>query len=158
LTAAEQQEANDHGKTLFYEAERRKRKDSVNAKNDELGMAKHRVGAASELAYSIFFGVPWPKHVETYKRQPDFPPDIEVRCRVGWKNIIVRPDDVPDRRYVCVNFEDDHFVFYGWIWGYEAKRHPLIDVGGYGRPAHIIDIKHLHRFPTLTKMHKEVKA
>lgn len=155
LTTAEEQEANDHGKMLFYEAERRKRKDSVYAKNPELALAKHRLGAQAELAFSIFFRVPWPKHVETYKSEPDFPPDVEVRCRVKWENIIIRPDDRPDRRFVCLSFQDDHFVIHGWIWGHEARRFPLTDVGGYGRPMHLIAATQLHRFPTREKMHKE---
>lgn len=156
LTAAEEAEANEHGNILYYSAQRKGRKDSVYGKTDDLGLAKHRIGAQAELAFSIFFRVPWPKRMETYKTQPDFPPDIEVRCRVGWANIIIRPDDRPDRRYVCVTLQDDHFVFHGWIWGHEARGFPLTDVGGYGRPMHLIPADQLHRFPALAKWHKEV--
>lgn len=99
------------------------------------GLKIHVDGAGAEYAAAIALNVCWTAGVDTYKLEPDLPPDWEVRRRSEeWHDLIVRPDDVDERRYLLVTGTLPKYTVRGWIAGTEAKQEQwLKDYGG--RPA-----------------------
>ena len=143
-------------------------RDTVYRKARDVDYAMHLMGARAELAWCILEGVRWPASVDAHRRKdppPDVPPDIEIRCRdEKWVNIIIRERDLTGdkihRRFVSAKqLSDGRFEFDGWILGTEAIRTPLRDKGRYGRPAHFINVRELHRLPFYRglKRHKPPK-
>lgn len=83
--------------------------------------------------------------------QPDLDPDIEVRYRSkdNW-DLIVRPTDPDDRRYVLVTGEPPHLTIHGWCFGHEAKREEFQkDYGKLGSPAFFVPATALREVSTL---------
>ena len=127
-------------------------KDSVYEKSEEENLEKHIIGATGELAWSIATGMHWPMRIGSYKKYPDFDPDIEIRLgNQGYPNMVIRPREmelIPQRRFVAgVHHPDDIIAFHGWAYGYEFRDYPLTDIGNKKKPAHFIHISDLHRFP-----------
>jgi hypothetical protein len=111
------------------------------------------VGARGEKAWSIFWGVPWPKRINDFK-DPDFDPDIEVRTtEMDPPTLIIRSRDVQkaDRLYCLLHSDTDGRIhLLGWVRpreildDYRPRRlHDLDD----GAPARFIPHWALHRFP-----------
>lgn len=151
LTQAEERRAYLVAKERHDRSWTRRSKDRVNPKSKQKDFATHLLGARAELAYCILEGVEWPATVDDFKN-PDVPPDIEIRCRNHkWRNIIIRDNDIKkgmDRRFVAGRLtEEGVFQFDGWLWGHEAIDWKREDPGGYGAPARFIPVSRLHRLP-----------
>lgn len=83
----------------------------------------HIEGAVGEYVVCKRWGVPFPATIDTYRSEPDIPPDVEVRTRSeDWHDLIVRPDDNPDHRCVLVTGSDARYVIRGWIYARDAQR------------------------------------
>lgn len=98
------------------------------------GWGIHIEGAAAELAVAKLLGLYWPASVGSY-HDADLEHDIQVRLRREHKyELIVRPDDNDEHRYVHVTGTLPNFIVWGAIFGREAKQSEwLHDYGG--RPA-----------------------
>lgn len=83
----------------------------------------HIEGVAGEMAFCKAAGVPFPATINTYRDQPDVPPDIEVRTRSKhWHDLIVRTDDNPEYRVVLVTGSRGRYFVRGWILARAARR------------------------------------
>jgi hypothetical protein len=130
---------------------------------DRLGrdqLASHHLGALGEWQAAAVLGIEWPAHVNTYKRLPDLPPDIEVRTarKPLLKVNVTEPDDpaMAARRYLLVVAGPDlSVVLLGWCYGHEAAGGPQADPGGIGRPAYFLPADGLHLLP-LNARHQAV--
>ena len=77
-------------------------------------------GAAAEIAVAKMLDVYYVPSVNTYKSEPDIQPNIEVRMTQTMPPcLIIRPNDVRDRRYVLVQNKWVHgklpkFEVLGW--------------------------------------------
>ena len=77
-------------------------------------------GAAAEIAVAKMLDVYYVPSVDTYKDEPDIYPNIEVRMtEMKRPSLIIRPNDVRDRRYVLVQNLWEHgqlpkFAVLGW--------------------------------------------
>ncbi len=114
------------------------------------------LGARAELAWCVSEGIEWNASVDTYKRIPDAPPDVEIRARMfRHPSLIIRPDDLKleryaKRRYVAArDMGDGSFEFNGWIFGWEAREHfrHYYKTHDNRPPAYFIPVKELHRLP-----------
>lgn len=118
-------------------------------------MKDDALGAAGELAFCLMMGLPWPESVDTFRDEPDIPPDNEVRTTRGYRNIIIHTEDREgprsELRYNAVVYGAGVFTLWGWIMGHEAQGWPLEDRGGFGRPACFIPVESLHRYPVIAR-------
>jgi hypothetical protein len=77
-------------------------------------------GAAAEIAVAKMLDVYYVPSVNTYKSEPDISPNIEVRMtEMKRPSLIIRPNDVRDRKYVLVQNRWEHgslpkFDVLGW--------------------------------------------
>jgi hypothetical protein len=83
-------------------------------------------GALGELAACKALGVFWDGSVNTYRKKPDIPPNIQVRTRPADEprlqyDLIVRKSDKDSDAFVLVAGQRDTFVVRGWISGKDAK-------------------------------------
>jgi hypothetical protein len=105
-------------------------------------------GACGEVAFCKAFNIYWPAKVDAHlKKECDVDPDIEVRTR-RWHNwdLIVRPDDDFDRRFVHVTGFCPHYSIRGWLVGWAAQDDAYWKNYGNGRePAWFVPTRHLMR-------------
>jgi hypothetical protein len=114
-------------------AQERLRRSRMRGGRDRLGIDEldsHRQGARGELAFCRWLGVPWTASVDTFKGEPDVPPDFEVKAVE--KHAPGRPYylKVPlldannariiARRYVLVVLEAAKAWIIGWLPGRDA--------------------------------------
>jgi hypothetical protein len=93
----------------------------------------HYDGACAELAAARALGVYWPASVNSYG-EPDLPPDWQVRGRSRHDyDLLVRPGDSDDHRFVLVTGTAPSLRVVGWCYGKEAKRGEFKRAYG-GRP------------------------
>lgn len=164
LTEAEEARALDVAERRLAQSKREKLKDYLGLDSLESNV----LGARGELALSIALGIEWPASVGTFTREPDLPPDIEVRTarRTFLK---IRPKEVEsptlrNRRYVLLtpgrpDYVSDYqvgesFTIWGFLRAREAFGELLEDPGDRGRPAYFIRADKLHRMP-LDGAHRE---
>jgi hypothetical protein len=98
---------------------------------------EHVLGARGEVAAAIYYGLPIPRSVDTFKRFADLGYDIEVRATKVYAGtrLIVRPADVDTRRYVLASPLREGgsvFVLRGWIRGAAAKAPQWLTNPGHG--------------------------
>ena len=136
--------------------------DSVGEKTLEQHRAADLRGARGEKAWSIFWGVEWPKRVRDYVN-PDFDPDSEIRTtQMNPPALVLRNRDMKEkanRRYVLIQELGDHHVIWGWVRPKEVRDIRLEDPGNRKAPARFIKTGDLHRFPFYSKFpkrHQEV--
>lgn len=94
------------------------------------------IGIAAEIAAAMFLGVEWVPLVDSFTNEPDIP-GWDVRCVLGPKrNLIFRPNDSMDRKWILLEYmEDRKFKVLGWIHGEEARKvGSWTDFGKTGRP------------------------
>lgn len=111
------------------------------------------VGARGEKAWSIFWGVSWPKRINDFKR-PDFDPDIEIRTtEMDPPALIIRKADLEkaDRLYCLLQSTPDRRIrLVGWVRPKdvidEFKPRRLHE-DDRGAPARFIPPWAIHRFP-----------
>lgn len=158
LTHAREKSAASRGPSRVRRA-RRERQDSVNQKSLEQHLAADIVGARGEKAWSIFWGVPWPKRINDFTN-PDFDPDIEVRTtRTDPPELILRTRDMREkahRRYVLIQERADGcHRLWGWVRPQEVYHLHAEDRGSRGTPARFVPTYELHRFPFYSKFPKK---
>lgn len=115
------------------------------------GWDLHIEGAAGELAVAKAIGVYYPASVDTYRDEPDLPPDIEVRTRSRqYYDLIVRSDDDPFKRYVLVTGRSPELTVRGWIYGNHAMNPSWVKTYGNRPPAFFVPQTHLNPVEALT--------
>jgi len=131
----------------------RKLTDSRGQKTLEQHRHADLIGARGEKAWSIFWGVPWPKRINDFTH-PDFDPDIEVRTtEMDPPTLIIRPRDVQksQRRYCLLHSDPEGCIrLLGWVRPVEILadyRPRRLHENDEGAPARFIPYWALHRFP-----------
>lgn len=99
---------------------------------DAIGWTEHIEGACGEIAVAKALGVYWSAHVNNFSG--DDLPGIQIRTRrrQDW-DLIVRPQDDDNARWVLVTGECPIYVVRGWIRGMDAKRNEWLS-NHAGRP------------------------
>jgi hypothetical protein len=100
---------------------------------DGEGWSEHIEGACGEMAVAKLLGIFWDGSVNTWKAS-DLPGlQIRTRSRHDY-DLIVRPSDDSDSRWVLVTGRCPEYRVHGWISGASAKRPEFLKTYG-GRPA-----------------------
>jgi len=82
----------------------------------------HIQSACAECATAAALNRHWPAGVNTFK-QPDVTPDIQVRWRSDPSyDLLVRPDDNPEEKFVLVYGRCPKFQIIGWEIGKDAMQ------------------------------------
>lgn len=146
LTPAELACASTVAALRHYSATLRGARDGHGLKR-QLDASCHYDGACAEVAAAKALGIYWPASVNSYK-DADLAPDWQVRGRSRHDyELIVRPDDADEHRYVLVTGVAPKLVVRGWMWGREAKREEWLKGHG-GRPAaYFVPTEVLRRLP-----------
>lgn len=111
----------------------------------------HIEGACAEAAAGHVTGFYWPMECNFDKRrEPDLSHNTEVRLSRSRRDLIIRPGDPLDRRFVCVTGRAPRFVVQGWIRGADATRDEWQDDPGGRDPAWFVPLDALHPLSTLT--------
>jgi len=107
-------------------AEKHFRPDAHGFKGD--GLAIHRLGCFTEIAFALWVALPWTAYLETLPRgnkPPDVGDDFQVRGSVrSDAPLRSHKSDSDSERFVRAtwNPDDPEFVhFHGWVYGREAK-------------------------------------
>jgi hypothetical protein len=97
----------------------------------------HFIGAVGEFVVLKHQGAKKIRlKINTFKREPDINPDIEVRTRTkSHYDLIFREKDDPNRKYVLVVRNNRAWNVVGWLWGREIKKHDewIDNHGGWGK-------------------------
>lgn len=102
--------------------------------NGEDGWTKHIEGACGEMAVAKLLNVYWPAKVNSFGIEPDIDPDIQVKTRSREEyELLVRPGDDDDQRFVLVIGRFPNYVIHGWMYGRDAKQECWAKEHG-GRP------------------------
>jgi len=113
----------------------------------------HINGALGEMAVAKYLGVYWPASVNTFRHEPDIPPNIEVRTRSKPNyQIVVRPNDDDTAIFVLARGQNQFFDIVGWITGRDAKRSEWLHDYGGRPPAYFVPDDALHGISTLREM------
>jgi len=132
------------------------------------------IGAEGELAFCVFWGIPWPATVEDYgvidvapgsDMAMFLPPRVQVKTRdlsnsSRFYNMIVKPRDLKKRHakdtmFVCMHQVDvGTYAMMGFAWGDECARFPTSKPGGWD-PVHEISVDSMHRFPLYGQIPKK---
>jgi hypothetical protein len=100
---------------------------------DGEGWSEHIEGACGEMAVAKLLGIFWDGSVNTWKAN-DLP-GLQIRTRsLHDYDLIVRPNDENDSRWVHVTGRCPEYRVHGWIVGSSAKRPEFLKTHG-GRPA-----------------------
>lgn len=111
-------------------------------------VAIHVHGALAEVAVAVYLGKELPLSVNTFHRQPDLPPDIEVRWAARDDYCLtIREGDPGLRRYCLVTGYAPTFTLRGWLRREEVQAHWWRDYGGYGHAAWAVPQDQLHPMP-----------
>lgn len=96
----------------------------------------HCVGAAGEVAYARYSGLPAPTSVNTFK-VPDFPGGVQVKTRRRWDyELLVRDNALDWHRYVLATFLEAPVVtLRGWMPASDARRPAWRKAHGGREPA-----------------------
>lgn len=139
LTWSEVHMASTIASTRHLKALQKGRPDRHGAPTGPEGLKIHFEGACGEVAFAKATGRYWSAPVDTFK-EPDFAPDIQVRTRsLHIYELIVRPDDADNERFVLVTSEEcPYFRIVGWITGAEAKRPEWLATHGGREPAYFV--------------------
>lgn len=87
-----------------------------------LGWDLHVEGAAGELALAKACGVYWPASVNTFRDGEDVT-GYEVRTRSKpYYDLILRPNDDPEKRYVLITGKMPVYQIRGWILGKDGMQ------------------------------------
>jgi hypothetical protein len=120
------------GMRRHIEAIRMGKPDAFGRGSDD-GWTPHIEGACGELAVAKSLGVYWAPTVNTFREGGDVGA-LQVRTRRGNQyELIVRPHDADDDRFVLARGLCPTYDVVGWILGKEAKRAEwLQEHGGHG--------------------------
>lgn len=79
-------------------------------------------GAAAELAFCRWMGIPWAAKVNTF-HEPDVDPNFQIRS-TRWPSgrLIFRPNDPPDHLYVLLLGSMPKFTVQGFIPGAKCRQ------------------------------------
>jgi hypothetical protein len=97
------------------------------ARADTLGqdsLTNHVLGAAGECAFARFLGIEWDRSVGTFKTRPDVG-GFEVRTARGLtSHLIIRPNDIAERKNALVCYERGTYLFVivGWMRAADAQQ------------------------------------
>ena len=124
------------GARRHYESTRKGSQPAHGFTGDSLSI--HIDGAAAEMACAKALGLYWSAPVNTYK-DADLGEDIQVRLRrETGRQLIVRPSDSDEHRYVHVTGTIPDFTVHGWIYGKDAKRDEWSQEYGGRPPAYFV--------------------
>lgn len=133
LTAHEMLLASDVGRMRQISSLRRGLADAHGYSGDD-GWTAHIEGACGELVVAKLLGLYWDGSVNTFQRGGDVA-DLQVRTRSKhYYELIVRPNDKDDARFILVTGIAPVYRVRGWILGRDAKRPEWSQTHG-GRPA-----------------------
>lgn len=136
LTDSEMYEATEHGKRMHRESREDNREDKTGTTSDFICI----IGAMGELAVAKVLGVPWEKHLNTFKA-PDVG-EFQVRARPqAYQELLFRPDDNPEEIYILVTrTRGSHFIVRGWQWGEVCRQEgPLRKLDTNRPPLHVLE-------------------
>jgi hypothetical protein len=106
---------------------------------------RHIEGAMAECAFAKAFGFYWPGSVNSFKTEPDV--DIfEVRWRFcASHNLLIRPNDPPDRPYVLVVGHNGSYDMVGYCYGTAGMQPGFLKTYDPNRPpAYFVPQEALH--------------
>lgn len=106
-------------------------RDAYGCKSD--GWSEHIEGACGEMAVAKHLGIYWDGSVNTFSR--DDLPVCQVRTRSDHSyDLIIRPQDKDESRFVLVTGKCPQYIVHGWIKAAEGKKPEFLREHG-GRPA-----------------------
>jgi hypothetical protein len=115
---------------------------------DGIGWNEHIEGACGEAALAKSLGLYWACHVNHFKG--DDLPGLQVRTRRrhDW-DLIVRPNDDDDARWILVTGQCPAYRVHGWIFGRDAKRHEWLRNHAGRPPAYFVPAYELNAISEL---------
>jgi len=106
--------------------------------NSETGWQVHIEGACGEMAFAKCSGLYWSASINTFKNGGDVG-NIQVRTRSRADyDLIVRPDERDDDKFVLVTGTAPSYQVVGWIRGGDAKRETWKQTYGNRPPAFFV--------------------
>lgn len=120
-------------------------KDALYKKSYFEGYIIHLWGCMGELAYCKWSGQPWKAGVNKFKKEADVGKDIEVRHRSkdDW-DLIIRPGDDPEKKYVLTTGEGPDIHIHGWILGKDGMKDEFRATHGGHKAAFFVPQGALH--------------
>ncbi|KKM95012.1 hypothetical protein LCGC14_1192430 [marine sediment metagenome] len=108
------------------------------------GWTKHIEGSCGELAFAKFYNCYWDATLNTFKKGQDVG-GFQVRTRSSDNyDLIVRPDDRNEDKFVLLTGRIPKFYVRGWMLGKDAKQKKWKQEYG-GRPAaYFVPASELH--------------
>lgn len=101
--------------------------------NPEDGWRVHIEGACGELAVAKYLGKYWDGSVDTFRSLPDLG-NVEIRTRSRHDyELLIRPDDDPNKYYILVTGTAPCYRVRGYILGAAARQEQWVQRHG-GRP------------------------
>lgn len=134
-------------------------KDKHNFKGDPL--QTHIDGVKGEMAVAHGLNLYFTATLNGFRRLGDLFYQTEVKWRSDERyDLLVRPDDVSDRKFVhCAQLKPHLIEVYGWVYGYEAKDDRWLANYGNRGPAYFVPreaqrpLSELHRI--ITQRHQD---
>lgn len=114
------------------------------------GWSVHIEGAAGEMAVAKALNLYWGGSVNTFKSLGDIGSQLEVRTRSkDYYELIIRPNDKDDSRYVLVTGRAPNYNVVGWIKGKDAKQEKWSKTHGNRPAAFFVPHKELNDIGTI---------
>lgn len=130
------------------------RKDAHGFDGDPLEI--HIAGVAGEMAFCKCLGMYFMPTIDTYK-SPDVGDNIQVRTRSEkWHDLLVRPNDKDEDKFVLVVGKMPIFSVIGWAYGSEAKHKKWLQSYGDRPPAYFMPQRALHDASSICNATKKI--
>jgi len=94
-------------------------------------------GACGELAVAKLLNIYWDGSVNTFKAPDVGTLQVRTRSRHDY-DLIVRPEDSGDEKFVLVTGVAPEYVVRGWMLGKDAKRPEFLKTYGNRHPAYFV--------------------
>jgi len=112
------------------------------------GWTEHIDGAMGEMAFAKAVGFYWDGSVNTFRLPDVAGVQIRTRSAHNW-DLIVRPGDADDEKFVLVTGRPPKFRVHGWIMGGDAKQEQWLKSYANRRPAYFVPQDALEPIETL---------
>lgn len=121
---------------------------SVAKMEEVLGWSNNIEGACGEMVVAKALGVYYDGHVNEFTRSVGDVDGWEIRTRSRHNyDLLVRPRDSEDKRYLLVTGVAPKYCIRGWAYGHEAKQEKWLKAYTTNRPdAYFMPQRELHDF------------